>query len=117
MTQTVPTTLAPAHSLEPLERLRLRDQLQDLWRTNVEQITALAVRFHDEESDDEPSQQADAVAQRLGHSRLNLTELEAAMRRLDAREYGICERCVAAIPFGELTAKPHRRLCAGCEPR
>jgi DnaK suppressor protein len=102
-------------TLEPLERLRLRDLLQDLWRADVEQITALAVRFHSIESDQDRIHATGAeVAEQLATVRLDLTEIESAMHRMDAGEYGRCAWCGRAIRFDELSAIPHRRGCAAC---
>jgi RNA polymerase-binding transcription factor DksA len=103
--------------LEPLQRLQLRDQLQDLWRSYVEQITVLAVRFHSAESDQDTAADPAAIAASLSRSRLGLAEVEAAMRRLDTGQYGVCEACHDSIPFDELAAWPYRRSCARCDPR
>jgi RNA polymerase-binding transcription factor DksA len=115
VTQTTPATLMPTmQSLEPLERLSLRDRLQDLWRDTVEHITTLAVRFHSTESEVDPVVDQAALAKRLAHLRLDLTEIEAAMRRMDVGRYGGCESCAGSIPYDELTAQPHRRWCDAC---
>lgn len=116
MTQTIPATLVPAQPLEPLERLSLRDRLQDLWRAKVEHITALAVRFHATDTEMDLVEDPAMLAKRLAHLRLDLTEIEAAMRRLDVGHYGRCESCTAAIPYDQLTVQPDRRRCASCEP-
>jgi RNA polymerase-binding transcription factor DksA len=116
VTQTVTTSPSPVQSLDPLERLRLRDLLQDAWRDNVEQITALAVKFHSIEADRDTSDAtAVVVAGRLADLRLNLTEIEAAMHRMDLGGYGRCARCDGSIPFEDLTGRPHRRACGSCE--
>ena len=116
MTQTAPSGWVPkAQSLEPIQRLRVRDQLQDLWRTYVEQITMLAVRFHSAESEADLPEEPALIARSLSHARLALTEVEAAMRRLDIGRYGACETCLNSIPYDELVARPDRRHCAGCD--
>jgi RNA polymerase-binding transcription factor DksA len=102
-------------SLEPLERLSLRDQLQELWRAKVEQITTLAVRFHSIEPDFDPDEEPALVAEHLARLRLELNEVEAAMRRMDVGRFGECERCESAIDYDELTARPHRRRCSTCD--
>lgn len=116
MTQTIPATFIPtARTLEPLERFRLRDQLQDSWRDTVENITALAVQFHSRGSEADGAEDQAALARRLAHLRLELTEIEAAMRRMDVGRYGGCEGCAASIPYDELTVQPARRHCATCD--
>lgn len=41
-------------------------------------------------------------------------EIDAALARLDAGTYGICESCGAPIPVERLEAIPHVRLCVAC---
>jgi DnaK suppressor protein len=43
-----------------------------------------------------------------------LTEVEKALARLDAGEYGRCESCGQMIPEARLEAKPAARLCISC---
>jgi DnaK suppressor protein len=40
-----------------------------------------------------------------------LTELQAALDRLEAGTYGVCEVCGKAIPDGRLEAMPSARYC------
>jgi hypothetical protein len=89
-----------ASSLSPLERLQLREQLQDLWRGQVEILTIV---------DDRPGRN------RLAAAHADLLEVEAAIQRMDRRCYGICEHCAAPIPTVDLFAAPQRRRCSGCD--
>lgn len=43
-----------------------------------------------------------------------LVEIDAALARLDAGSYGICERCGRPIGTERLEARPVARLCIGC---
>jgi len=43
-----------------------------------------------------------------------IEEIDAAMARVDAGTYGICESCGARIPVERLEAIPHVRLCVAC---
>jgi DnaK suppressor protein len=47
-------------------------------------------------------------------ARTELTEIRAALRRLDAGTYGVCETCGGDIAEGRLEALPHVRLCVRC---
>lgn len=47
--------------------------------------------------------------------RIRLAEVEAALRRLDAGDYGICERCGRSIPRARLAAVPTAKYCLECE--
>lgn len=44
----------------------------------------------------------------------HLREIDAAVERLGAGTYGICERCGAAIGEGRLEARPVARTCIRC---
>ena len=102
----------------PLERLQLRETLQDRWRDQVRAITELSVDLHTtlEGADDETDMDATAVAVALGNARLRLTEIEQAMRRLDDRSYGRCFHCLVPLPFTDLVNEPDTRHCANCRP-
>ena len=58
----------------------------------------------------ERSQVAALVLQVQGH----LAEVEAAIERLAAGTYGICERCGQPIAEGRLKARLTARTCIGC---
>jgi DnaK suppressor protein len=50
----------------------------------------------------------------LEATRRHVGELEDAVRRLDAGDYGVCEVCGNAIPAERLAARPTARRCVGC---
>ncbi|WP_257422523.1 TraR/DksA family transcriptional regulator [Nocardioides carbamazepini] len=58
----------------------------------------------------ERSQLTTLVAQVRWH----LAEVEAALLRLDAGTYGVCEGCGAPIPEARLEVRPVARTCVGC---
>jgi DnaK suppressor protein len=47
----------------------------------------------------------------LGRARADLAEVDAALTRLDAGTYGICEVCGRPIPGERLEARPAARCC------
>ncbi|WP_345216461.1 TraR/DksA family transcriptional regulator [Georgenia halophila] len=47
-------------------------------------------------------------------ARLHLGEIDAAMERLDAGTYGVCESCGGAIGEARLRARPVARTCIEC---
>jgi RNA polymerase-binding transcription factor DksA len=96
--------------LTPLERLQLRDRLQELWREQVETLSTAAVRAHTAS----PEPGSESVARQLSTARIKLTELEAAMHRMDARRFGLCEVCAGAIEFEDLLVRPQARRCPTC---
>jgi RNA polymerase-binding protein DksA len=44
-----------------------------------------------------------------------LSQVEAALARMDKGVYGICERCGSEIDFARLKAVPHATLCIRCQ--
>ena len=55
--------------------------------------------------------QVDALVRQ---ARQRLAEVDAALARLDAGSYGVCERCGGAVGDGRLEARPETRLCIDC---
>ncbi|MFO7299462.1 MAG: TraR/DksA C4-type zinc finger protein [Actinomycetes bacterium] len=43
-----------------------------------------------------------------------LEEIEAALERIDAGVYGLCERCQAPISVARLEVMPQTPFCVGC---
>ncbi len=50
-------------------------------------------------------------------ARQGLQEIDAALRRLEAGTYGVCEGCGGAIGEGRLEARPVARSCIRCAAR
>jgi DnaK suppressor protein len=44
-----------------------------------------------------------------------VVEIDAALGRVDAGTYGICEACAKPIPEARLEAVPEATLCVGCK--
>lgn len=47
----------------------------------------------------------------LAQSRKRLDEVSAALERIDAGTYGLCESCGGPIGWERLTARPYARTC------
>jgi len=106
--------------LTPLERLQLRDALQDRWREQVRQITLLSLARYDFEDAEQVSLAAGALTEEssldwsIARARARLEDLEKAMRRLDDRSYGRCLRCGEPIGFTRLAQTPEESNCGNC---
>jgi len=108
-----------AQPLTPLERLQIRDALQDRWRDQVRAITLLSLARYDRDDTGAsapleapgPGTTLDAA---LDRARARLESLEQAMRRLDNRSYGRCVRCGEPIAFPRLTQTPETTRCDPC---
>jgi RNA polymerase-binding transcription factor DksA len=48
------------------------------------------------------------------HQEFLLAECNAALARIAAGSYGLCERCATEIPTDRLDASPYARYCVGC---
>jgi DnaK suppressor protein len=44
-----------------------------------------------------------------------LSEIDAALRRLEEGSYGLCESCAEPIPWERLDVLPMSRLCTPCQ--
>lgn len=47
-------------------------------------------------------------------ARRELAEIDAALERIAAGSYGVCERCGVPIPAGRLMARPTATRCVSC---
>ena len=59
----------------------------------------------------------DWAAGALDRSRRTLKEVDAALARIKAGDYGVCGACHIAIPKARLEALPWARLCVPCTER
>lgn len=48
---------------------------------------------------------------------VEIAEIDQALERLKAGDYGVCESCETAIPMERLRALPSASLCAACKTR
>jgi len=54
------------------------------------------------------------VAALLALAREQLSQVDAALRRLDDGNYGTCQHCGEPIPAERLAARPTASTCVGC---
>lgn len=99
----------------PLERLHLRERLQDLWREQVERLAVVDYRAGCARRTAGAGVEKGGPAEQMSVARAVLAEVEAAMKRMDCRRYGICEQCAEPIPTADLFSAPQRRRCADCD--
>ena len=53
----------------------------------------------------------------LDAARRHVADLDAALGRLDAGSYGVCERCARPIPAQRLAVRPTALTCVDCAGR
>lgn len=111
------TRIKQIHAALLEERAQLLDQVEDL------DAEADVKRWRDAGFDDDPADSGSAsfereTAQSLSrHARHLLTEIDDALRRIDAGTFGTCENCGQAIALERLDAIPYARLCMECKRR
>ncbi|HWI44036.1 MAG TPA: TraR/DksA C4-type zinc finger protein [Nocardioides sp.] len=99
------------------ERARTLRRLGDLTGDYDAVIAASRDTNADDEHDPEGATIAferSQVGALVRQAREQLAEVDAALERLDAGTYGVCERCGEAIAEGRLEARPTARLCIRC---
>lgn len=57
----------------------------------------------------------DLSAARVDLEIRQLRELDAALARIDSKDFGLCVDCGAAIPAARLVANPAAVRCVGCQ--
>jgi phage/conjugal plasmid C-4 type zinc finger TraR family protein len=50
-----------------------------------------------------------------GDAQAHIAAIDAALARVDAGTYGVCESCGNAIPEARLEALPEATLCVSCK--
>lgn len=111
------TKIKQIHAALLEERAQLLDQVEGL------DAEADVKRWRDAGFDDDPADSGSAsfereTAQSLSrHARRLLTEIDDALRRIDAGTFGTCENCGQAIALERLDAIPYARLCMECKRR
>ncbi|MCW4386407.1 TraR/DksA family transcriptional regulator [Salinibacterium sp. SYSU T00001] len=107
------------------ERLLLeRDETLQLMAGLGEDIRRIVDARQDSNVDDEHDPEGSTIAFErsqsdalLRQSRMRLADIEAALARLEAGTFGVCEACGRDIPEARLEARPASRLCVPCASR
>ena len=89
-----------------------RDELSG----RLERITANVRRGLDADSEERAKELEDSeVVDALGNeARSELEAIKAALGRMDAGDYGVCEACAGPIAEARLSAQPIARTCIDC---
>jgi RNA polymerase-binding transcription factor DksA len=107
---------------------RWRALLEARWRARLQEVTELALAYHDAAATavgrgtgggHEARQRLRALLRQTVASRRALADTEEALARLSGGNYGRCESCAGAISAQRLVITPETRYCARCaqEPR
>lgn len=99
------------------ERARTLRRLAELTGDFREIVEASQATNADDEHDPEGATIAferSQVATLVQQARHRLTEIDAALGRLEAGTYGTCERCGRPIASARLDVRPTARTCVSC---
>jgi DnaK suppressor protein len=102
------------------ERDRVTARLARLERDFTSMVEAADSANSDDEHDPEGATIAferQQVAGLMDQARQQLEQVEAALVRLDARAYGICQQCGQPIAPQRLEVRPTATTCIGCAQR
>ena len=96
-------------------RQRLERKKDEL-TARLERITANLRRGYEADSKERAKQMEDnEVVDALGNeAREELPKINAALRRMDAGDYGVCIECGLEIDKGRLEAHPYAQECIDC---
>ncbi len=105
------------------EKAELRTQLLDRKKQlskevqSVEESLAFLEQSRPADFMEESQEEAAAMTLKIldDRERQELDGIMRALVKLDNDIYGICEKCVTAIPLARLSALPTTGLCIACE--
>jgi DnaK suppressor protein len=93
----------------------LRARLEEQRRFRIEQLAALETARENGAAHPDPADAHREITDTLTvAARQALDDIETALRRMHAGQYGTCHRCGGAIPLEHLQALPQVRLCTPC---
>jgi RNA polymerase-binding transcription factor DksA len=96
-----------------------REQLETRRTFLFERLRGLDAELDSHQSKDweelATEREGDEVLERLGQSgEVEITRIDAALKRMDAGEYGICVTCGDAITDERLDLLPYTPFCSNC---
>lgn len=110
---------------------RWRALLEARWQARLRELTELSLAYHvaiaaapdpagpgtgsGSGAGRAAEPEAQALLRRAVTARRKLADVEEALSRLAAGEFGRCEQCGAQIPDGLLAVAPEIRYCARCD--
>src|SRR5256885_8095199 len=109
--------MEPQRDLLLAERARARERVAALEREFAALAEAASAAGTDDEHDPEGATLAferQHAAALLEAARQQMAGVDAALRRLEAGRYGVCDRCRQPIGVDRLAARPAATTCIRC---
>ena len=101
-----------------------REQTERLISTLEDEMGAFVDARRDTTTDDEHDPEGPTLAFErsqasaiLGQSVRHVSEIDAALERIDEGTFGLCTVCNGPIKFGRLQVRPQAALCISCAER
>ena len=63
------------------------------------------------------SSEQETTLQLIENNSISVRDVDDALKRIEAKSYGLCEDCEALIPPARLAVLPHARLCIACQSK
>lgn len=63
------------------------------------------------------SSEQETTLQLIESNSLSLRDVDDALKRIEAKNYGLCEECEQLIPSARLGVLPHARFCIACQSK
>lgn len=96
-----------------------RALLEARWLVRLQEVTELSLAYHTVAApcggDGTGKPGVQALLRRTVAARRKLADIEEALGRLAAGNFGSCEQCGSAIPAGLLAVLPEARYCPPCD--
>jgi DnaK suppressor protein len=110
-----PVAITPAGTRGPYWRSLLEAQ----WRARLREVTELSLAYHAADPDGRGGDGAaregsGRLLRRAVAARRELADVEEALGRLTAGNFGYCEQCGSPVPDELLAAAPETRYCPCC---
>ena len=104
---------------ELAELKKMLEKRKEILIANIDNSVTNISDFKSQECKDdldyaEMSSDSFKEAQVVSHQQCELKEIEDALEKIDANEYGICEMCDEPIVIDRLKAKPFAKFCIPC---
>ncbi|GAA1553252.1 hypothetical protein GCM10009789_03450 [Kribbella sancticallisti] len=103
------------HHLEPAELAVLRARLHEDRRFRCQQLRDIAAHGADPTGSADSAAHSEVRHQLTAAAQTALSEIEAALTRMDAGRYGGCGRCGRTLSLECLTIHPQARHCTRCQ--
>jgi RNA polymerase-binding transcription factor DksA len=95
---------------------RWRALLEARWQARLRELTELSLAYHVAVAAPLGGQrEAQTLLRQTVTARRKLADVEEALSRLAAGQFGRCEQCGGQIPDGLLATAPEIRYCARCD--